>query len=347
MSECVITIAIPVYNVETYVEKSLMSAINQNVSEKYEILIVDDCGSDSSMDVVSKIIEEHQKSNCVFRIVKHEMNMGLGEARNTAIKEASGKYLFFLDSDDWIAEDCLATLLCKMVRENADVVIGSVDCYDCKVKKQEKMMSYDDRIIESENAGLNALLNGIDLHIQAWNKLFRLDFLRTHNIYTIHRIMEDSVFDLKVRLNARKLCLVSDVTYVYNKRENSILTSIFRKDSSDESIDVYCDIVKKTRAIIEEKFADVWGVYDLYMQRVHDVLYSIGLSSQTSRQREQVMKSLNNCIDFVPSSSVLMTKKAKVRFHFLKWSPSCFYIIRRYRMFVLTIRFLRKCLTNR
>ena len=333
MSECVVTIAIPVYNVESYVEKSLLSAINQNVSENYEILIVDDCGSDSSMDIINRLIAENQKSNCVFRIVKHEKNMGLGEARNTAIREASGKYLFFLDSDDWIVEDCLTMLYNTMAQENADVVMGSVDCYDY-------------RVIEGDYAGLKALLGGINLHIQAWNKLFRLDFLRAHNIYTTHKIMEDSIFDLLVRLNAKKLCLVSSATYVYNKRENSILTSIFRKVSSDESIDVYCDIVKKTKAIIEDKYADVPGVYDLYMQRVHDVLYSIGLSSQTSRQRAKIVNSLNDCFAFVPSSSTLVTKKAKVRYLFLKWTPSYFYIIRRYRIFILTVRFFRKLLTN-
>ena len=346
MSECVITIAIPVYNVESYVEKSLLSAINQDISEKYEILIVDDCGSDSSMDVVSKLMAENQKSNCVFRIVKHLKNMGLGEARNTAIKEASGKYLFFLDSDDWIVEDCLTMLYSRMAQENADVVMGSVDCYDYKTKKQEKMVAYADKVIESENAGLKVLLDGINLHIQAWNKLFRLDFLRTYNIYTTHKIMEDSIFDLLVRLNAKKLCLVSGTTYVYNKRENSILTSIFRKASSDESVDVYCDIVKKTKAIVEDKYADVPGVYDMYMQRVHDVLYSIGLSSQNSRQREKIVNSLNDCVAFVPSSSALVTKKAKMRYFFLKYSPSCFYIIRRYRMFILFVRFFRKLLTN-
>lgn len=90
----VITIAIPVYNVEKYIEKSLLSALNQDFAFPYEILIIDDCGSDKSMQIVNRILNEHERGRYA-RIIRHSTNLGLGPARNTAIENASGKYLFF------------------------------------------------------------------------------------------------------------------------------------------------------------------------------------------------------------------------------------------------------------
>ena len=123
-----ITIAIPVYNVEKYVEKSLLSALNQDFSGSYEILVVDDKGTDKSMDIVRRVIENHKKGNIV-RIVEHSENKGLGPARNTAINEAKGKYLFFLDSDDWITENCLTVLYGKAIETNAQVTVSNVSFY--------------------------------------------------------------------------------------------------------------------------------------------------------------------------------------------------------------------------
>lgn len=89
-----ITIGIPVYHVEKYIEKSLKSALNQDFKLPYEIIVVDDRGTDGSMELVKQIVESHERGEIV-RIIRHEENKGLGEARNTIIRNAKGKYLFF------------------------------------------------------------------------------------------------------------------------------------------------------------------------------------------------------------------------------------------------------------
>ena len=90
---CKITIAIPVYNVEKYVENSILSALNQTYDD-IEFLIIDDKGSDASMEIVKRIQSTHPRGNSI-RIIDHGVNRGLATARNTAIDNAKGDFLFF------------------------------------------------------------------------------------------------------------------------------------------------------------------------------------------------------------------------------------------------------------
>ena len=106
MTDCTITIAFPVYNVAAYVERSLCSALEQTFPLPYEVLVIDDKGSDGSMAIVSRMQQEHPQGSRI-RIIEHKQNKGLGEASNTAIDNARGKYLLFLDSDDRLAPDAL------------------------------------------------------------------------------------------------------------------------------------------------------------------------------------------------------------------------------------------------
>ena len=98
----------PIYNVEKYIERALLSALNQTY-QNLEILIVDDLGHDNSMDIVYQLKSTHPRGNCI-RIITHKKNLGLGGTRNTAIESAQGKYLYFMDSDDLLEKEALKEL---------------------------------------------------------------------------------------------------------------------------------------------------------------------------------------------------------------------------------------------
>ena len=91
-----ISIIIPIYNVAPYVERCLYSALNQSY-EDIELVLVDDCGTDNSMNIVSEVVEKYVGNKKIL-LFKHEHNLGLSAARNTGIKNATGDYLLFLDS---------------------------------------------------------------------------------------------------------------------------------------------------------------------------------------------------------------------------------------------------------
>ena len=123
MEQPLVSIGIPVYNVEPYIEKCLLSVLNQTY-QNLEVLVVDDLGSDQSMQIVYRLQHSHPKGNLI-KVVRHNNNKGLGEARNTAIEKATGKYLFFVDSDDYIEPPTINLLLKEAETHNTDVVMAS------------------------------------------------------------------------------------------------------------------------------------------------------------------------------------------------------------------------------
>lgn len=292
-----ITIAIPIYNVERFVEKSLRSALDQDFQLLYEILIVDDRGNDRSREIVERIIAEHSRGELV-RIFEHKENLGLGAARNTAIDQASGKYLFFLDSDDWITPDCLSHLYALAEKNNAEVVAGSTN----EVENGEIKLRYPlrNQIIKHEAAGVWMNAEDIFMNIEVWNKLFRVDFLRKNQIRTAHRIMEDSIFDFNMRALANTIVLSSHITLYYNIHEGSILGRLFDQKASDEAIFTYCDIIKKVQQLIADRYHDIEGIYDLYCLRLFYAFYSIKKMHLTEEQEISINENLKGFVRFIP-----------------------------------------------
>ena len=260
MSFPAITLAIPVYNAEAYVEQSLRSALDQDFELPYEVLVVDDCGTDKSMEVVHHVMEQHPRRNLV-RTIRHPRNLGLGAARNTAIDQAHGKYLFFLDADDWLTIDCLSHLYALAEHHQSDVTAGSTKQY----QHGEILPRYSlcDKIVAHEAAGVWMVVHDIFMNIEMWNKLFRLDFLRQHHIQTVHRIMEDSVFDFQVRALARSIVLTSHITHFYNIHENSILGNLFGHQATDEAVSTYCDIIHQVQQLITLHYLDIDGILSI------------------------------------------------------------------------------------
>lgn len=101
-----ISIIIPIYNVEPYIEECLQSVAAQTFTEGLECILIDDCGSDNSIAIADSFVASY-KGNIKFSLIRHDKNRGLSAARNTGIKTAKGEYLYFLDSDDTITPDCI------------------------------------------------------------------------------------------------------------------------------------------------------------------------------------------------------------------------------------------------
>ena len=118
-----ISIIIPVYNVEPYVEKCILSVLRQNYSN-LEVVIVDDKTPDESMKKIEGVLKEHSNTHIDFKIIHHEINKGLSEARNSGIREATGEYVTFLDPDDQLTDNCISTLATEAINGDYDLIIG-------------------------------------------------------------------------------------------------------------------------------------------------------------------------------------------------------------------------------
>ena len=214
-----VTISMPVYNVRNFIERSLTSALNQTFGN-IEFLIVDDRGQDDSMEIVRRIQKEHPRGSHI-RIVEHDANAGLGMARNTAIDKAKGRYLYFMDSDDYIAPETIQHLYDVMLKENVDVVAAS-DYEDVDGKIRRRYMLPCD--VERGDYAIAQWMEKTKFYfpIHTWNKLYNIDFLRNNDIRCIvGHMVEDTWFTFQVVMKAKSIATISDYTYYYYINPNS------------------------------------------------------------------------------------------------------------------------------
>ena len=224
-----ISIIIPVYNVEKYLKQCLNSIINQTYNN-LEIILIDDGSTDNSgniCDYYSKI------DNRIYVI--HKENEGQSIARNLGIKLAKGEYIGFLDSDDWIEEDMYSFLFENIEKHKADIISCSLFFeYQSKTIVPRKE---NDNIIIFDKNNKNNLVRNFLLHKiydgAVWNKLYKRK-LFNNIIFPINQYYEDNfiVFDL---LNAaKKIILTNKVFYHYRQHDNSTTKSFSPKKYIDD-----------------------------------------------------------------------------------------------------------------
>ena len=160
-----VSIIVPVYNVENYIAECLNSLINQTLKD-IEIICVDDCGQDNSM----KIVEDFAKKDKRIKIVAHKENQGLGEARNTGIKNATSEYIGFLDSDDFVDLDYYKTLYNTAIKDDFDIVSSNVIyCYS-KYNKKEEFISYWQK---KKYKDIIEFKNNLIRSCSCWNRIYK------------------------------------------------------------------------------------------------------------------------------------------------------------------------------
>lgn len=231
MKNPLVTIGIPVYNVEPYIEKCLLSVLTQTY-QNLEILVVDDLGSDKSMDIVNAIQESHPLGS-LLTVIKHNINKGLGEARNTVINQAKGKYIYFIDSDDYIESYTIELMVEQAEKYKTDVAIASLRKVVLGTGEELPTLQYSSfQLIEGKDAFADYLCQDLHWHIAvtACNILFSLDFLNKHHLRFAARKDEDSLFLSDYYSEVERAVLLPDITYNYLMRPGSIMGNQMRKE---------------------------------------------------------------------------------------------------------------------
>lgn len=218
-----VSIVIPVYNVEGYIQKCLQSVADQTFMGAIECIIVDDCGNDDSIPIVNEFIHGYRGS-IVFRVIHHQSNLGVSCARNTGIKAASGDYVFFLDSDDWLSPDCIQSLSIPLNIKPYDFVIG-----DFEISGFERSDFSCLTLDEKEYSNREEIILGYVLGkwpLSPWNKLCRLDFLKEKNLYFSEGLIhEDNLWCFNLACEVTCFYAVRKKTYYYHIHSNSIMTA--------------------------------------------------------------------------------------------------------------------------
>lgn len=215
----IVSLIIPVYNVESYISASLMSALNQTF-ESIEYIVVDDCGTDKSMHIIQQMIENHPRGSDVY-IYRHERNRGLSAARNTGMVSATGKYIFFMDSDDEITSDCIELHYRKMIEEDADFIIGNR-----KVVGAKTVNTNIARFDTKKDIDILQAFFRNEFPVSAWNKLYKKRFITENNfIFKEGLLYEDQLWHYMLARKAKKISVIPHETYLYKIRNNSITST--------------------------------------------------------------------------------------------------------------------------
>ena len=222
-NECKVTIGMPVYNVEDYIVKCLSTSLEQDL-DRVEVLIVDDCGTDKTMSIIKQMAKTHPQGNRI-RIIKHEKNKGVAEARNTILREAKGKYIYFQDPDDFIEPHTLSILFDTAETNNAQLTYGSMLILERNGEKKPFMI-LKKTILKGKDALVNFIYSDIheNIPLSSCNILIRTDFIRKNHIsFPSIKIGEDLLFNEQIQPLVTSAVLLPNITYIYQKRPNSLM----------------------------------------------------------------------------------------------------------------------------
>ena len=216
------SIIIPVYNAEQFIENCLHSVVAQTMTEGVECILVDDCGTDCSIEIAEKFIKENPNCGISFKILHQKHNQGPSAARNAGIREANGEYIFFLDSDDSITPECLSLLYSLAKEHDADYVQGT---YENAARQVIPNCLKDKKSIK------RLLLNHNKIPFTPHNRLIRRQMILDNKLFFDERIKvrEDFLWMTFVAKHVNSFAYCDKVTYHRGVNEDSLTHNVNRE----------------------------------------------------------------------------------------------------------------------
>lgn len=291
-----ISVIIPAYNAEKYIENTIESILNQTF-ECFEVICVNDGSKDKTLDVVQKFALADSR----VRVYSIE-NLGVSMARNFGIDKARGEWIQFVDSDDTLEKNMMQTML--TVAEHRDLVVCSVIRENEKCRKREyQCVAKEDwigrstigsRLLDMSDKDKDILLNYV------WNKLFNTKIIKSHNLKFDPKIRlgEDFVFVCKYIQHCESITLINEPLYCYYLRNSGSLVSKFDKYEANR------------RIIMRDSLMQLFDSYDILTEGYKKVLRIEGRYCWISISKIKSNKNLSRreCLDYISS---FLTDKLK------------------------------------
>lgn len=232
-----ISVILPIYNVEKYIDRCLNSVLRQTYTN-IEIILVDD----GSTDNCQKICDEYAKNDNRIKVI-HKKNGGLSDARNAGIKIAKGKYITLIDSDDYVENDYVEFLYSLIKESNAEISICSHTVLYENGTKLEKA-THENSILDPKTT-LKRILYDDGIDLSAWAKMYKKELFDTVQ-YPKGRLFEDAATTYLLIDQCDKIAIGSESKYYYIIRSNSITTKSFspKKMQLIDSTKEMCEYVK-------------------------------------------------------------------------------------------------------
>jgi len=283
MSE-LITIVVPIYNVEKYLERCVKSLLNQTY-KNLEIILVDDGSTDNS----GRICDNYAKEDKRVKVI-HKANGGLSDARNAGIDFAKGKYISFVDSDDWIPLNAINDLYSYMEKYNVDIVSGNMIEVFSNKQINNRKMEISFQIFDTEEAIENMLyLHGITN--SACGKLYKFSLFKDIR-FPVGKLYEDLGTTYKIYANSKKSIFIDHTVYYYFQNLNSIMHYTYSKRRLEgiPFAEEICDFLSRNFPCILNS-----GIFRLYYECLL-VLNDMPFYSEDKAYVYKIMKKYNKIV---------------------------------------------------
>ena len=273
-----ISILMPVYNAEKYLNETIDTIKNQSFSN-WELIIVDDGSIDNSKEICTKLMNDDKRIKYIF-----QENLGVSHTRNVALENAQGKYIVFVDSDDLIHEDYLKILINSIEKNNSDISVcnfierkisntGKIEdiTREFYLKEVMEMSEMKDYIMDFGNSGL---LNPL------WNKIYKNQIIKDNNITFDEKVEtgEDFIFNLQYFIKVKKISFIKDSLYYYIRRNNNSITYKYIENMYEKGWEIHwlLEGFLKDMGFYNEENAYVLygnhltGVFSAFLNLYHD-----------------------------------------------------------------------------
>lgn len=303
-----ISIVVPIYNVEKYLSRSIDSIINQTY-KNLEIILVDD----GSPDNCPKICDEYANHDSRIKVI-HKENGGLSDARNAGMKAAMGEYILFVDSDDWIKPRMIEDMHCRIIEDNSDLVSSGVVWVNEDGVEIRNATVSENCVLNTEQA-MAELINDRKLKQHVWNKLYKADLIK--NIpFDKGKYHEDVFWSYKVIGEAKRISIEKNSYYFYVQRSESIMGEKYSAKRLDalDAMKLRCEYMKKN---FPKLYNNAINVY------IGSCMYHLQLALSAGADKE-VISNIKNRIGYRSNGNVFenLAGKQKLWMHMFLYMPT-------------------------
>lgn len=280
MNKCKLSIIVPVYGVEKYIDKCLNSLVKQSLKE-IEIIVVNDGTKDNSQKIIDKYVKKYPDK--IKSYIKE--NGGQGSARNYGLKKTTGEYIGYVDSDDFVEKDMYKKLYNKAKDNNYDIVV----CGNYNVSEDYQNKNID-AFINNYNTDLENIFFG---KMAVWNKIYKRDILIKNKLEFKEKVWyEDLAFTLKAIMNSNTFAFIDEPLYDYLIREGSTMNNS-NVQRNLEILDAFNDILSYIQHNKKEEYfnkIEFLAIDHIYISAIVRVLKA---DSDKNIKKETIEKLIN------------------------------------------------------
>lgn len=263
-----ISVIVPVYNVELYLANCIDSLLNQSY-QNLEIILVNDCSADGSLAICQEYAAKDQR----IKIIDKKQNEGLGNARKSGVAVSTGQWICYVDSDDWIEPDVFQKVMRRLSDDVDIAVMGTNICYE---DAEKQVVRKDCVSLELKKADtkerMGEMLVYLDTHRSfpyMWNKIYRADFVKNSGVeFNTIQSMEDFFYNIELFEKAKCVISVEEVFYNYRRPVTETLATAYNKHFFDLCKKRYLAEVQFLKIMRADKEEHLQKLYQIYIKHV-------------------------------------------------------------------------------